>query len=801
MIDGMSSGKKRKKHRKGTLFRRMLLFIGAASLVPLAVIIAVASLRSYSTVSEETMRYANEQGRTAAALIKADLQLHLGAVRSLAAAFESFRKVPPRKRREFFSEEIRATLVRYPSALAVWTQWAPGAIGDDPSAYAGTALSAPNSGFGAVWYRKNGRLHTMNLQDCDYDAVYYTAVKARGRETIVDPYPYSYTREPEDTVMMVSICAPIFADGNFLGITGIDLPLDFYQSVTSGIKILESGYGILIANNGMIMAHPMRERIGITIGDDVPACERGRELEHIRTGRLFSIVKNAKLTGELSRQLFFPIPVGNTGTPWSLAVVVPLDELSRSAMRLAVTLALLGAGGALIIFAAIYLTARNMTRPITSLSEATRRISAGDLGGRVAITGTGELADLSSSFNTMAEKLGTTMGQYDEANRKLERKNRSLRKAQEELRRLNTGLEDMVASRTAELDRTVEELSSANDELERSLDSLQSAQNHIIAAEKMAVLGQLIAGIAHEINTPLGAIKSSASMISEMEKEMCESIPSFILTLDDDDRELFFALVRSGRANRRHVPDAASRKKRRALAARLEAEGVPSAESAADDIETVMGFSFTDRIIDAIRRGKEDILFIAARYATVSRAVFIITDASDKAARTVSALVDYSRQDDYDTSGIVAPIKEIETILILYYSSTKHGILIERDYESSSPVTGSRDRLNQVWINLINNAIQAMNGRGTLRIGVHRDGDRVNVSFSDSGPGIPETIRSRIFQPFFTTKQRGEGTGLGLDICRKIIDRHGGTISFESVPGETTFTVSLKAAEVQGEAR
>jgi two-component system, NtrC family, sensor kinase len=111
------------------------------------------------------------------------------------------------------------------------------------------------------------------------------------------------------------------------------------------------------------------------------------------------------------------------------------------------------------------------------------------------------------------------------------------------------------------------------------------------------------------------------------------------------------------------------------------------------------------------------------------------------------------------------------------------------------PVTCLPDELNQVWTNLVHNALQAMDHKGTLTLGLRREGDEVAVSVGDSGCGIPEEIRARIFEPFFTTKPAGEGTGLGLDIVRKIVEKHRGRIEVESEVGRgSTFTVRLPIA-------
>jgi signal transduction histidine kinase len=110
------------------------------------------------------------------------------------------------------------------------------------------------------------------------------------------------------------------------------------------------------------------------------------------------------------------------------------------------------------------------------------------------------------------------------------------------------------------------------------------------------------------------------------------------------------------------------------------------------------------------------------------------------------------------------------------------------------PIFGAA--LNQVWTNLIDNAVQAMNGQGTLTIRTSLDGDYVRVEIGDTGPGIPEELRQRIFEPFFTTKPVGQGTGLGLDISyRIVVERHGGDLRVESEPGDTRFIVRLPLTE------
>jgi signal transduction histidine kinase len=126
------------------------------------------------------------------------------------------------------------------------------------------------------------------------------------------------------------------------------------------------------------------------------------------------------------------------------------------------------------------------------------------------------------------------------------------------------------------------------------------------------------------------------------------------------------------------------------------------------------------------------------------------------------------------------------------------GTSVEREYDDDLPkIWANAGELNQVWTNLIDNAADALGGQGRIAVRAFRGEDGVTVEILDSGPGIPPEVRDRIFDPFFTTKEIGEGTGLGLDIVRRVVAGHGGTISVDSKPGQTRFTVRLPQEPAQ----
>ena len=179
---------------------------------------------------------------------------------------------------------------------------------------------------------------------------------------------------------------------------------------------------------------------------------------------------------------------------------------------------------------------------------------------------------------------------------------------------------------------------------------------------------------------------------------------------------------------------------------------------------------------------------------TLNRLVEQIESGTSRIADLVQAIKQYSYMDQSPEQEIDVH-EGLENTLIMLHYRLKYGIDVLREYDRSIPRICARgSELNQVWTNLIDNAIDAMNGRGELMVRTKADFDAVLVEIRDNGPGIPPEVQDRIFEPFFTTKPVGEGTGLGLDTVYRIVQRHRGQVRVESQPGRTSFQVRLPFA-------
>ncbi len=373
----------------------------------------------------------------------------------------------------------------------------------------------------------------------------------------------------------------------------------------------------------------------------------------------------------------------------------------------------------------------------------------------------------------------------------------ALRESEAKYRALSMDLENKVAERTEELERMNDVLVGTNRDLEKALAELNSAQTQLVRSEKLAALGQFAAGIAHELNTPLGAVVSSVrSMVELLEKRMLQCVhvlPSF----SGKELDVFFTLLDESLAQASRIDGLPDRKTVREIETALRRRGISEPDATAKRITDMGAQGLKEKLGDLLVVGKrDDILSAVEVLSSLRRLGEIIYVASDKAANVVRALQNYLRQDDAADFASVNIKSEIDTILALFHNKIKHSITVHRNFLTDSQAMGNREKMNQLWINLLNNAFHAMNWQGDIEIEIKDVEDLVSVSIIDSGHGIPEEIRGRVFEPFFTTKKFGEGLGLGLDICKKIVETHDGKIEFESGPGRTRFTVLLKRAGV-----
>ena len=330
-------------------------------------------------------------------------------------------------------------------------------------------------------------------------------------------------------------------------------------------------------------------------------------------------------------------------------------------------------------------------------------------------------------------------------------------------------------------------LAEQRDDLECALQQLRDAQIQLVEHEKMATLGNLAAGMAHELNNPIAAIQRAAEFIREDLEQLFSANKTFAPTAAAMRNAMQTRVMGSAEERAVKAQLAAVLAGDRNLANSLFAAGI---RSAADMDALLGGVKPTER-----KARLEEIIHGGQIGASLRN----LGNCSHRIADLVRSLKLHSRDDQEFTQGVDLNQSIEDTLLLL--SHRLRDVTIHKNYGTLKPITAHVSRLQQVWLNLIVNALQAMSHAG-LR-GEHAviidittrmaDGGHVEVAITDCGPGIPAEIAPRLFEHRFTTREgRVEfGMGLGLPISRMIVENHGGTLTFESQPGRTCFRTLL----------
>ncbi|HEX3910893.1 MAG TPA: ATP-binding protein [Solirubrobacteraceae bacterium] len=316
--------------------------------------------------------------------------------------------------------------------------------------------------------------------------------------------------------------------------------------------------------------------------------------------------------------------------------------------------------------------------------------------------------------------------------------------------------------------------------------------------ERLTSLGTMAAGLAHELNNPAAAARRAAAQMTEALGVISSSLARFVEAgVEREQAEGLVGLQQQAVAQvasstALEALDAADAEEE--LLERLEALDVQEPWRLAEPLAVAgVDQAWLDRLAELAGPATDAALQWVSASLIAGRLAAELEESTERMSSLVGAVKSYAYMDRGDLVEVDLHEGLETTLAVLGYKLKHTEIALVREYDRELPkLTIHGSELNQVWTNLLDNAIDALGERGTITIATHADGECAVVEISDDGPGVPEDVMPRIFDPFFTTKDVGLGTGLGLATARRIVvDRHDGSLTLDSRPGRTTFRVRL----------
>ena len=597
-----------------------------------------------------------------------------------------------------------------------------------------------------------------------------------------------YTFTEEQLTLGISFVRPIYdEEGQIQGVLGADYALLQTQQFLQSLRLLKSGQTFILEDDGNLVAtstreNPFQQNLDRMKGEDYPNPVIKTTSEYLRKhlNGEYKIKTPQRLkfqwNGINQQARVVPFSDG-MGLNWLVVVVIPesdfMGEVDGNRRHI---LVVCGIATIMAVVSSI-LTARWLMRSISALIESSQKIGSGNLTDPVLMLkrSSWEVMTLSQSLEEMRQRL---------------------KGARDRLQNYTSDLEQDVQSRTKDLTKR-------NLELAETLQDLQISQDYLIRSEKLASLGKLVASIAHEMNTPLGVIRSSTHNVSMF---LHQDLESLIISLQDLEAHQYVALLvllkktlYPSDRTQQTISRAEYRQTRQNISEILGTLKVGQPEYIADMLmELGLDSSVEEGLgeLQTILKAHQCSALVSALYhvSTSQQSLQAIESATHSAEGVVQALRLYEAEENQGAFVWVDVVESLEMTLKLYENLMRRGVTVDRDYETVPLVWGCPPELNRVWTNLVHNALQSMDCQGRLHIKLRVRDSVIVVSVANDGPPIAPDVLPHLFEPFFTTRSQGEGKGMGLTIVRRILEKHYGQIILADetdAPFHTRFIITL----------
>ncbi|PLX12605.1 MAG: hypothetical protein C0597_12980 [Marinilabiliales bacterium] len=380
--------------------QKIQLFIISASIIIYVAAVGYISFNSRKIALKDAKEITDRHVYEAAKDIKAKLDADLTLVKTLADAFHTYKTMPNEQWQELFSNMYNEVFKNNSHIYSLWDSWELSAI--DPE------WDKPSGRYVIIYWRENGVVkHNFEYRSLDGDPELYAKIKTRKVPSIWEPYEDVFTENKADKFLMTSLNAPIIENGKYVGIVAVDITLDRFQELVEEIKPFDGSYAFLVSNGGLIAGHPEKELLNRNILELLPDDNNAHDItKKIKKGEPLSYISENE-NGINHYISYAPIFIGETNTPWSIVLSVPVKTIMADAIRNFRISLIVGILGILIMVFVIAMISRNITNPITKITDLLKNLAKGHIDEKMKInieTGD-EIEEMTHALNRSIEGL------------------------------------------------------------------------------------------------------------------------------------------------------------------------------------------------------------------------------------------------------------------------------------------------------------------------------------------------------------------------------------------------------------
>jgi len=481
-----------------SLKSRMLVIILGVSLLIFASTILLITLSNRKKAVDFAVELSVSRSNEVAGQVSQFLNEPMEIARNLVHTFNSLRKGGNLERTDY-QQVLRSILTEHELYLAVWTMWEPNALDGNDKKYVNVPPYDEEGRFNYTVYKDARTLREEQTSVEQYEEDFYTEASKSKSDVILEPYYYSYTGDNGQHFFETSVVVPVTESGRALGVIGIDIDLIDLSKIVGSIKVFESGYGILISNDGIIAAHKDTELLEKNFEEHYDFANQSM-LNSIANGLIYQDFAYSKKTNQDLLVSIAPIQIGDASTPWALCIVIPRKEALADANGLMIRGLLMGLIGLIVLSVLIYTQASNIVTPIQRAVELAKSIASGDLSAKISVDREDEIGILQISLNQMNEKLIEIVNNLQQA------------------------IGNMVGS-SSEINNTAQSLSSGASELASSTEEVSSTMEQMVSNIEQNTQNSIETDkIAREVATSAEKVRLSSQDSMESIKDIADKV-------------------------------------------------------------------------------------------------------------------------------------------------------------------------------------------------------------------------------------------------------------------------------------